>query len=89
MPTIENSGPTDAKDDLVAVEPWARARMNADAIRIATLQAQVEALAGALGVIERRAKPHSDDTDADRKRSLYHITSHVRAALALKTEQPK
>lgn len=36
----------------------------------------------ALKAIQRRATPHPDDTDADRKRDLYHCEQLARFALA-------
>jgi len=41
---------------------------------------------GALEAIVRRSTPHEGDTDADRKRDLYHIQATAQAAI--KATQP-
>jgi len=51
-------------------------------VKLARLQAANAELVAALERIVKRATPHVDDTDDDRRRDLYHIDEIARAALA-------
>jgi hypothetical protein len=44
--------------------------------------ALIKELVEALERVSKRATPHVDDTDEDRRRDLYHIDSIARAALS-------
>lgn len=54
----------------------------ADLKALCEARAAVAELIEAMERIAARAKPHPDDTDADRKRDLYHIEAIASMALA-------
>lgn len=67
-------------DDLISDLDYSDPHERIDVVREA--RAAVAELIKALNRIERRAKYHSDDNDADRKRNLYHIECMAREARA-------
>lgn len=63
-------------------EPHVAKDLEAAADHIKRLEAETEKLRAALEKIKRRSSEHPDDTDADRKRDLFHVNRIATRALS-------